>query len=137
MSTTTLINNATTVAKIYEAFGRGDISYILSQIADNCKWVAAGEGSLTQGGTYTGKDVVNFFNRMLEKEEFNAFNPVSINNINDNEVAAFGSMVVTSKVTGRKVSSEWAMHWKFNDESKVVYFQNFFDTAAVYIAHQL
>ncbi len=136
MSTTTLVNNAATVTKLYQAFGRGDIPYILSHIADNCKWIGSGEGSLPQGGTYTGKDAVNFFIRLGESEEINAFNPVSVNNINDNEVAAFGNMIATSKITGKKVVSDWAMHWKFNEEGKVVYFQDFFDTAAAYIANQ-
>lgn len=136
MSTTVLINHTTTVANMYEAFRRGDIPYILSHVADDCKWIGSGEGSLPQGGTYTGKDAVNFFIRLGENEEFNAFNPVSINNINDNEVAAFGNMTATSKITGKKVTSDWAMHWKFNEEGKVVYFQDFFDTAAAWKANQ-
>ena len=137
MSTATLTDNATTVAKLYEAFVRGDIPYILSHIADDCTWIGAGEGSLPQGGTYTGKGAVNFFIRLGESEEFNAFNPTSMNNINDNEVVAFGNMTATSKISGKKVTSDWAMHWKFNEEGKVVYFHDFFDTAAAYIANQL
>lgn len=136
MSTATLVNNAATVTKLYEAFVRGDIPYILSHVADECKWTGAGEGSLPQGGTYTGKDAINFFIRLGEGAEFNVFNPVSINNINDNEVVAFGNMTTTSKVTGKTVSSDWVMHWKFNDDGKVVYFHDFFDTAAAYIANQ-
>jgi hypothetical protein len=136
MSTTTLTNNAATVAKLYEAFGRSDIPYIISHIADDCKWIGAGEGSLPQGGTYIGKDAVNFFMRLGESEDFSAFNPVSINAINDNEVVAFGNMTATSKTTGKKVTSDWAMHWKFNKEGKAVYFHDFFDTAAAYRAHQ-
>lgn len=136
MSTATLVNNAATVTKLYEAFVRGEIPYILSHVADECKWTGAGEGSLPQGGTYTGKDAINFFIRLGEGAEFNVFNPVSINNINDNEVVAFGNMTTTSKVTGKTVSSDWVMHWKFNDDGKVVYFHDFFDTAAAYIANQ-
>lgn len=136
MSTATLVNNAATVTKLYEAFVRGDIPYILSHVADECKWTGAGEGSLPQGGTYTGKDAINFFIRLGEGAEFNVFNPVSINNINDNEVVTFGNMTTTSKVNGKTVSSDWVMHWKFNDDGKVVYFHDFFDTAAAYIANQ-
>jgi ketosteroid isomerase-like protein len=136
MSNAVLINHTTTVANMYQAFGRGDIPYILSHVANDCKWTGAGEGSLPQGGTYTGKDAVNFFIRLGEGAEFNAFNPVSINNINDDEVVAFGNMTATSKITGKKVTSDWAMHWKFNDEGKVVYFQDFFDTAAAWKANQ-
>ena len=136
MSTATLTSNATIVASIYEAFGRGDIPFILSHIADDCEWIAAGEGSLPQGGTYIGKDALNFFIRRGQNETFNTFNPVSINNINDHVVVAFGNMTATSNATGKKVSSDWAMHWKFKEEGKAVYFHDFFDTAAAYRANQ-
>ncbi len=136
MSTATLVNNATRVANMYDAFGRGDIPSIINNVADNCKWIGAGEGTLPEGGTYKGKEAVNFFLRLNEYEEFNSFNPVSINNINDNEVVAFGNMTVTSKATRKQVSSDWVMHWKFNADGKVVYFQDFFDTAAAYLANQ-
>lgn len=136
MSTMTKIDNAATVATLYEAFGRGDIPFILDHVADNCKWIGAGAGSLPPGGTYTGKEAVNFFKRLGESVEFNSFNPLAIHNINDNEVVAFGNMTGTSRTTGKKSSSDWVMHWKFNKEGKAVYFQDFFDTAAAYIANQ-
>ncbi|MFI5205301.1 MAG: nuclear transport factor 2 family protein, partial [Flavobacteriales bacterium] len=62
--------------------------------------------------------------------------PVSVHSINEHEVAAFGNLNVTMNATGKKVSSDWAMHWEFNDEGQIVYFKNFFDTAALYLANQ-
>jgi hypothetical protein len=136
MSTITLTDNATTVANLYAAFGKGDIPFIISHIADNCKWIGGGEGALPQGGTYTGKEAVNFFMRLNESVEFTSFNPLAVHNINDREVIAFGNMTGRSKITGKSSSSDWAMHWKFNEEGKAVYFQDFFNTAAAYIANQ-
>jgi ketosteroid isomerase-like protein len=136
MSTQTLTNNAATVGSLYEAFGRGDIPFIMSHIADDCKWIGAGEGFLPAGGTYTGKEVMNFFIRLNESVGFSSFNPVSIHNINDHEVIAFGNMEGTSKATGKPSSSDWAMHWKFNDQGKVIYYQDFHNTAAEYVANQ-
>jgi uncharacterized protein len=136
MSTTTLVNNAATVTKLYEAFGRGDIPFIISHVADDCKWIGAGGNLLPSGGTYTGKDAVNFFIRLNDSVEFSAFNSVSISNINDNEVIAFGNMSGKSKATGKPSSSDWAMHWKFNNNGKVIYYQDFFNTAAAYVANQ-
>ena len=136
MSTATTTNNATTVAAIYEAFGRGDISYIVSQVADDCKWTGAGEGYLPAGGTYKGKQAQEFFQRLDESLSFTAFNPVSISTLNDNEVVAFGNLAVNSKKTGKPASTDWVMHWKFNDEGKVVSYQDYFDTAAAYVANQ-
>ena len=136
MSTATLTNHAATVGKLYEAFGRGDIPFILNHIADDCKFVGAGEGVLPQGGTYIGKDAVNFFKKLGDNVEFETFQPRSIKNIDTNEVVAFGYMAGKSKTTGKRSSSDWVMHWKFNDEGKAVYFQDFFNTASAYIANQ-
>lgn len=136
MSTLTLTDNAQTVARMYEAFGRGDIPYILDHLADNCTWIGSGKGSLPQGGTYIGKQAVNFFMKLSESQDFDAFNIEAIHNIGDNGVVAFGNLATTSKKTGKKVTSEWLMRWKFNEEGKATYFQDFFDTAAAYIANQ-
>lgn len=136
MSTATAINNAATVGAMYEAFGRGDIPGVINQLADDCQWVGAGEGSLPQGGTYVGKDAINFFQRLGDSIEFTAFNPISINNINDNEVVVFGFMSAISKKTGKSSASNWVMRWKFNEEGKAVYFEDFYDTAAAYLANQ-
>jgi uncharacterized protein len=136
MNTATLINNAATVTGIYEAFVRGDIPSIIENIDSNCVWTAAGEGFLPAGGTYRGKDAVNFFIRLGESFEFSAFNPVLISNLNDDEVVAFGNLAGNSKLTGKSTSTDWAMHWKFNDDGKVIYYQDFHDTAAAYAAIQ-
>lgn len=136
MTHLTSINNASTVAALYEAFGRGDVAFIIDHVDNNCKWIGAGEGFLPQGGTYHGHDAVNFFKKLDETVEFNSFNPVSINNIGANEVVAFGNMTGTAKNTGKSSSSDWAMHWKFNADGKVIYFQDFHNTAAEYAALQ-
>lgn len=136
MSTTTVTNHAAIVGKLYEAFGRGDIPYIMDHIAADCKWIGAGEGYLPSGGTFKGDEVVNFFMKLNESVDFSSFNPVSISNINDHEVIAFGNMAGKSKLTGKPSSSDWAMHWKFNDEGKVVYYQDFHNTASAYVANQ-
>jgi ketosteroid isomerase-like protein len=134
MSTATLTDNATRVAKIYEAFKNGDIPYILDNLADDCKFITPGEGYLPHGGTYTGKEISDFFKKLNEAEEFNEFNPVSIRSLDENEVVSFGNMKSTSRKTGKKANSDWAMHWKFNEEGKAVYCHNYFDTVAAYAA---
>jgi uncharacterized protein len=136
MSTLSAINNAKTVAKLYEAFGRGDIPYIINHLADDCQWIGTGKGYLPTGDTYIGKNAVNFFKKLGESAEFTSFNPISISNFNENEVIAFGNMSSISKATGKSSSSDWAMHWKFNDEGKVVYYHDFHDTVAEYMALQ-
>jgi ketosteroid isomerase-like protein len=136
MSTQTLTDNAATVASIYEAFGRGDIPFILSNLSDDCHWVAMGKGVSKQGGTYKGKEVVEFFNRLLGEGEFVSFSPVFISNADDNTVVAFGNMSCKARATGKPYVSDWAMRWVFNDDDKVCEYQNYHDTAAFYLASQ-
>lgn len=136
MSTLTLTDNAATIASVYDAFVKADIPFILEKIDDTCLWTGAGEGFLPQGGTYKGKEAGNFFKALAETLEFTAFNPVAIHNIGNNEVAAFGNLATISKNTGKPYSTDWAMHWKFNDEGKIIYYQDFHNTAGAYAANQ-
>jgi ketosteroid isomerase-like protein len=136
MNTATLTSNKEIVTAIYEAFGRGDIPFILSNISDDCHWVAMGEGSSQQGGTYTGNEVIEFFNRLLAEDEFVSFNPVSINDAGSDTVVAFGNMSCKARATGKPYTSDWAMRWVFNDDGKVIEYQNYHDTAAFYLAKQ-
>jgi hypothetical protein len=59
--------------------------------------------------------------------DFTSFNPLSISSINDNEVVAFGNMTSISNAIVKSPSSDRALHWKFDNEGKAVYFR---DTAA-------
>jgi len=136
MSTTTSVSNAATVASLYEAFGRGDIAFIGDHLDDSCQWISAGGEYLPTGGTYKGKDALNFFKKLGETVEMTSFNPTAIHNIGDNEVVAFGNMAANSKITGKPSSSDWTMHWKFNNDGKVTYFQDFHNTAAAYVANK-
>jgi ketosteroid isomerase-like protein len=135
MSTATLTNNAATVASMYEAFGKGDIATILANVDESCNWIGAGGGYLPQGGTYRGQEAGNFFKNLNEGVEFTSFNPLAIHNISDTEVVAFGNMSGNSRTTGKSSSSDWVMHFKFNDDGKLVYFQDFFNTAAAYVSN--
>ena len=136
MTTATATDNASMVGKMYAAFGRGDIAFIADHVADDCQWIGSGEGAIPTGGVYHGKEFMNFFKKLAETEEFTSFNPLSIHNLPNDEVIAFGNMTGKSKITGKSISSDWAMHWKFNDEGKAIFFHEYFDTAAAYLSHQ-
>ena len=99
-------NNVASVAKMYEAFGKGDIPFILSNLTDDCEWIGGGEGFLPQGGKFIGQDALNFFMKLGEATEFTSFNPLSINPINDNEVVVFGNMSGVSKATNKSSTSD-------------------------------
>ena len=73
MNTSILTDNATTVARLYAAFGKGDIPFIVSHIDDKCHWIGAGKGYLPQGGIYAGKGAVQFFAKLNEAVDFKSF----------------------------------------------------------------
>ncbi len=133
----TTTDQVATVASIYAAFGRGDIAFILDKIADDCHWVAMGQGTSAQGGTYTGKQAADFFNRLLSEVEFIDFNPIAINEAGENTVVAFGNMNCNSRATGKPYFTDWAMRWVFNEDGRICEYQNYHDTAALYLANQL
>lgn len=136
MNTAIAINNVETTTRIYEAFGRQDIGFIMEQIAPDCHWVAAGAPYLPEGGIYKGPDVVNFFMKLGQNLEFTSFTPVSIQALGNEGVIAFGNMSSISRATGKTAASDWVMHWIYNDEGKVIRYQNYFDTAAALEANQ-
>lgn len=130
MLTETLTDNATTVAKnVWSVFKRRCHLHF-KQHRRCLNLERRRRRYASTGRTYIWKDAVNFFKLLGENEEFNAFQPISIYNINNDEVVGFGDMTATSKATGVTLTSDWVMHWKFNNEGKAVYFHDFFDTAA-------
>lgn len=135
MQTATLTNTEL-VSSLYAAFGRGDIASIIEQVADDCVWVTPAEGILPQGGTYTGKEAVHFFENIMALMEFNMFEPQVILPAGGQEVVAYGRMTCTSRKTGKASTSDWAMRWQFNAEGKVKGFHDYYDTAAAYLAEQ-
>ena len=60
--TTTEIQNTERVTKIFEAFGRGDVAYILDQLADDARFVSHLDPIVPWAGEFSGKDnVARFF----------------------------------------------------------------------------
>src|SRR5207248_6315519 len=56
--TTTEIQNTERVTKIFEAFGRGDVAYILDQLADDTRFVSHLDPIVPWAGECSGKDNV-------------------------------------------------------------------------------
>jgi hypothetical protein len=120
------------VQQIYAAFPRGDMQYILDQVADDVSWgiesVAAGE--VAPYGLRTGKDgVAEFFAAWGATADFTSFEA--------SEFVAAGAHVfnvlrytLTVKATGKHVQSPACMqHWTFRGD-KLVRWRGAEDTAA-------
>jgi ketosteroid isomerase-like protein len=123
-----------TVKSLYEAFGRGDIAYIISRVAPDCRWVAPGVG-IPDAGVYTGPEgAAEFVRKMHESEEISRFKPRQFFSELD-DVVVLGLEECRSRRTGRTASTNWVMHFRVRD-GRVTYFETYYDTAAYLRAHQ-
>jgi ketosteroid isomerase-like protein len=130
MSTQVTTSNAAMTRELFNAFLRGDIPFILNQLDENCEWNTMGAPLLPHAGRYVGSGTSLFFTKLNEDFEFPTFDVENIYEVNDNEVISTGRMVVKSKKTGKTAQSPFMMLNRFRN-GKVVYFQDYVDTAAL------
>jgi len=127
----TMVKNSATVASVYEAFGRGDISFIISQLDDNVLWVAMGDKPNAIAGVYKGAaNVPAFFSALAVNYQLENFQVHYILDADDNTVIAKGYHEGKGLASGKPLKTDWAMEWKFNDEGRVIEYRNMYDTQA-------
>ena len=125
------MSNTQMVKGMYEAFGRGDIESILNKLADDVEWISSPESkTIPTGGTYRGRaGVTNFFQKVAETSDFEAFMPERYVEQGDT-VVALGVYSGRSKPLNKKFSSPWAMVFTLRG-GKLAHFEEHLDTEAV------
>jgi ketosteroid isomerase-like protein len=134
------MKNLQTAQTIYEAFGRGDISAILEQLADNVDWEYGYRNApnpVPWLQPKTGKaSVVEFFSSLGELE-IQKFAPTAILE-RQNLVVALIDLEGTVKSTGKRIVENGEVHiWHFNNDGKVARFRHCADTYQQTMACQL
>ena len=128
-------SNVEATKKGYECFQRGDIpSLIRDLLDDNCIWISPGPSDrLPWAGTFKGKhEIANFFAQVGANLEFSEFARREM--IEQGEtVVVLGTLAGRAKKTAKAVKNEWAHVFKFR-QGKVVFFQEYIDTAADVLA---
>jgi hypothetical protein len=130
-----MASNVEATRKAYESFQRGDIpSLIRDLIDDRCTWVIPGPRDiLPWAGIFNGKQgVANFFTQVGANFEFSEFAPREMIEQGDT-VVVLGTATGRAKKTGKPIKNEWAHVLKY-DQGKVVFFQEYVDTAADVLA---
>ncbi len=129
----TMTDNAKTVQSIYEAFGRGDVPFILEQLADDVRWEDhfAGWSLHDQNISYLSArrgvaDVVGFF-EALGQWTVHEFDVIAIIGDGDTVVAEFA--IEATLGNGHRFRDEELHLWEFDTEGKVTRFRHFCDTA--------
>jgi ketosteroid isomerase-like protein len=122
-----MMSNLETVRAIYEAFGRGDIPFILEQLADDTVWESWADNSAQKAGVpwiqeRHGREGVAEFFKIVTTMEINRFDVLSILE-GENQIAA-------EIVIGSKYFLDEEMHlWNFNAEGKITRLRHYTDTA--------
>jgi hypothetical protein len=127
----TLVRYGQTVNKIYEAFSKGDIAFILSTLHRDVIWEAMGQPDIPHAGIYHGPDdVKSFFKKLMESTEFKEMVPEHILE-NDNLVIATGYTSGVALKTKKLLTSFWAMIYEFDKDGMIVHFRDCIDTLAL------
>lgn len=122
------MSNLETVKAIYEAFGRGDIPFILSQLADDVEWDSWTTENFAQKADIPwlkhrkGKDGVEGFFKAVATMGIYRFDVLSL--------MEGGNQVVSELVIGCKYFLDESLHlWTFDESGKVTRFRHYVDTA--------
>ncbi len=126
-----LIHHAEKVHRMYEAFSRGDIPFILSNFHHDCILEAMGQPEIPFAGIYHGvEDCRNFFNKLGETVDFKEMVPEHILETG-NTVITTGHMKGLVRKNGKLFSSIFCMIYELNDEGQVLHFRDCVDTLTV------
>lgn len=125
-----MADNRGTVAGIYEAFGRGDVAWILDRLDDDVSW---DEGVRSTGLPYLragrGKEhVAGFFECLMATIELTRFEPGPI--CDGGDVVMVPVLHAGQVHGGGEVPPTHEAHeWRFGPDGKVVEFHHVFDYA--------
>jgi ketosteroid isomerase-like protein len=106
------IENTERITRIFEAFGRGDVAYILDQLADDVRFVSHLDPVVPWAGEFAGReDVARFFQALGGSVEV-ADHPVNAIVAQGDTVVAMGDVSFSVRKTGKTAASSWVYIWK-------------------------
>ncbi|MEV5968158.1 nuclear transport factor 2 family protein [Kribbella sp. NPDC051952] len=129
MTPGTTNDNIKTVEAIYDAFGRGDVGFILDQLTDDIDWSSGSESSIAPWyGVRHGKaETAEFFKQLGEAVSVTEFTPLAFAS-NDTDVMTVIRFAMTSTQTGRSGVMNLHHWWRFR-EAKIYHYRGTEDTA--------
>lgn len=121
--------NVNTVRGMYEAFGRGDIPFIINALDAQVEWWEAENFIYADHNPYVGPDAVlkGVFARINDEWSWFSVEPDRVMDCDETVVAA-GYYKGQHKRTGREVRAQFAHFFTFRN-GKIVKFQQYTDTA--------
>jgi uncharacterized protein len=124
--------NLAAVGGIYEAFGRGDIEFILDQIADDCAWESwldnhgQTAGLLPMKPRHGRQGVAEFFSYVatMQIEDFQVLDMLA----SDRQVVVEVQISIAMPDGGILTDEELHLY-SLNDERKIIRMRHYVDTA--------
>ena len=121
-------DNVERVVKMYEAFGRGDVPFIMDQLSDDVQWVTHFDPVVPWSGAYKDKSAVpRFFSAIATAGDVTAFRPTEFVAQGDT-VVSLGEFGIKVKATGKTSLTRWVFIWKFR-EGRVYSYEQFHDAS--------
>jgi ketosteroid isomerase-like protein len=134
------MSNLGTIQAIYEAFGRGDVPFILSKLSDDVQWehwddnAAVSSGKIPYLKSRTGKaGAAEFFGALasIDIKEFGVVNLLE----GGNQVCGLCHIDSTVKATGKRIRDSEIHLWTLDKAGRVTSFRHYIDTAKHLAAH--
>lgn len=120
--------NIETIQEMYEAFGRGDVPFILLKLTDDVNWVSHLDSVVPWSGNFSGKTRVKaFFEAIFQSVDVEAFEPQEWV-ANMDTVVSVGEFACRVRATGKRARTRWVFIWKFREE-KICSYEQFHDPA--------
>jgi ketosteroid isomerase-like protein len=125
--------HAKIVASIYEAFGRGDVPFILGCLAEDVAWERWADNHGQRAGVpwlaeRAGRDAVPGFFQLIGAWEFKSFQVLDLM-ASGRQVAAEIALHVRFPKSGADFIEEEMHLWTFDESGKVSRFRHYADTA--------
>ena len=109
---TTETENTELVTSIFEAFGRGDVAYILDQLAEDARFVSHLDPIVPWAGEFSGpNDVARFFQALGGSVDVTD-HPVNAVVAQGDTVVAMGDVSFSVRQTAKTGSSSWVYIFK-------------------------
>lgn len=121
--------NKQKIEGMYEAFGKGDVPYVIGALDPEVEWWEAENFIYADKNPYVGPESVlmGVFGRIMKDWEWFTVTPEEVLDAGDTVVGR-GYYAGKHRQTGREVRAQFAHVFKFRD-GRVVKFQQYTDTA--------
>jgi uncharacterized protein len=132
MSSPTTTSNATTVAELYAAFGRGDIAAILDRFADDARLEDWADNTAQRSGvghlqSRRGPAGMAEFLASIADWTVGEFSVLDV--IGDGRQVVVEARVAWTLPNGRELTDEELHLWTFDDAGRVARLRHYVDTA--------